>query len=822
MSRAIQKSRESKLLLKKSGKQKKQSKLAEKGMAVLFAYLVLVLLGFANVLLYESVFQVDGSRTTYFFCMAGIGLLLMLCYGNKQLGKKAHVIIAAFYALGGFFLRKEICEGGQKLINHILYEFQDCHGIYVPTFSVQEAQVSSQTAVIFVAAVFLWWIAIGLFRMKNIWFTIVPSILIFCTELLVGISPKQRVVFLVFLCGMGVVALCKGKDLKESRETQKIRAKSGVLLVFAFACCLWLAVFFGKGQAAALVEKYPEMIACQRAFEEKISNWWNFELEESRNRAISNEAPVYENVTVLQVTMQTKPEGVYYLRGYVGDTYKNGKWSSSAENADISVDGKDIQNLLYNTQKYQSEQMEEEMTIQYLEEDNKYAYLPYQADMNTVELSGKTGELSYVGDAQILRNGAEQLTVSGNLTGLHFENVSFMEQANFPENEREQLYALEEAYQEDLQRYLQFPSGLTQLRRFGEELTDEFEEKLVSDQAYDTSILPREALAAYIVRSEIASRASYSLNLEEVPQGEDIIQYFLFGSGKGFCQHYASAGTLLLRSMGVPARYVTGYTVSAGDFVEQENGSYIAEVKDSKAHAWVEYYQPGVGWVPIDMTEGTNQAWDMYSTTGESDMSEQSAQLEKTEEPASEQTEEEQQTDNGTEKFSDNENEFEKNDGQNMQTEGYDETEAGEMSLTVENDGKKSEDSGWSKLVGCLPEIIGAIGCVAAVILLVYGVLWYRNKRIWKEFCQKNYRRAIKSISYHVYHLLLRKGVIKSRHMDDREYRKQFLEKVLVLSKEEKLRYLEVLQRAYYSNAELEREDALFCRNVYKKIKLLK
>ncbi|MBO5987577.1 MAG: transglutaminase domain-containing protein, partial [Lachnospiraceae bacterium] len=68
----------------------------------------------------------------------------------------------------------------------------------------------------------------------------------------------------------------------------------------------------------------------------------------------------------------------------------------------------------------------------------------------------------------------------------------------------------------------------------------------------------------------------YSWNLDPLGEDEDPIEYFLNHPRKGYCTHYASAATLLLRSVGVPARYVTGYIVTAASFEKQKDGSYEA------------------------------------------------------------------------------------------------------------------------------------------------------------------------------------------------------------------------------------------------------
>ena len=73
-------------------------------------------------------------------------------------------------------------------------------------------------------------------------------------------------------------------------------------------------------------------------------------------------------------------------------------------------------------------------------------------------------------------------------------------------------------------------------------------------------------------------------------KGEDVLENFLFDSKKSFCIHYASTATLLLRRLGVPARYVTGYAVDPGEFVKNPDGTYTAVVPDESGHAWVEVF----------------------------------------------------------------------------------------------------------------------------------------------------------------------------------------------------------------------------------------
>src|SRR5690606_32454560 len=79
--------------------------------------------------------------------------------------------------------------------------------------------------------------------------------------------------------------------------------------------------------------------------------------------------------------------------------------------------------------------------------------------------------------------------------------------------------------------------------------------------------------------------------------GDQPVDDFLFNTRSGFCEHYASAFTFLMRAAGIPARVVTGYQGGEVNPV----GDYMI-VRQSEAHAWAEAWIEGRGWVRIDPT----------------------------------------------------------------------------------------------------------------------------------------------------------------------------------------------------------------------------
>lgn len=89
----------------------------------------------------------------------------------------------------------------------------------------------------------------------------------------------------------------------------------------------------------------------------------------------------------------------------------------------------------------------------------------------------------------------------------------------------------------------------------------------------------------------------FSYTLTPPPLGRNSVDDFLFSTRQGFCEHYASAFTFLMRAAGIPARVVTGYQGGYWNAM----GGYLL-VRQSDAHAWSEVWIRGRGWVRVDPT----------------------------------------------------------------------------------------------------------------------------------------------------------------------------------------------------------------------------
>ena len=114
------------------------------------------------------------------------------------------------------------------------------------------------------------------------------------------------------------------------------------------------------------------------------------------------------------------------------------------------------------------------------------------------------------------------------------------------------------------------------------------------------------------VQSYLEHIYTYTLTPKKAPKNEDATLYFLQESREGYCVHFASSATLLLRAMGIPARYVEGYVISPNDFskgsFDAKTGQYTVNVPESNAHAWTEYYTEDEGWQILDATPGYTES----------------------------------------------------------------------------------------------------------------------------------------------------------------------------------------------------------------------
>ncbi|MCM1188070.1 MAG: transglutaminase domain-containing protein [bacterium] len=281
---------------------------------------------------------------------------------------------------------------------------------------------------------------------------------------------------------------------------------------------------------------------------------------------------------IYRVTVSGAPRTAVYLRGFVGAEYAGDEWKALKDSDltkyyrekgwELPEDGRELVNLTYQTFFGKSSGS---VRIEELAGAGHYSLYPYGAKLpedcrvhwdGTVDRRSGDWKLSYC-----VPNGRK----AGQLTE---------EQAEEELRYRSYVY----------DRFCEYPAeDFPALTAFLEKA--HFRRDNVYNSLTDVYVFLRQ-------------QAVYDLEAADPPAGEDFVEYFLFESGRGYCAHFASAAVLILRYLGVPARYATGYSLSSDAFTENGEGGYTGVATDLQAHAWAEVYLDGVGWLPMEMTPG--------------------------------------------------------------------------------------------------------------------------------------------------------------------------------------------------------------------------
>lgn len=139
------------------------------------------------------------------------------------------------------------------------------------------------------------------------------------------------------------------------------------------------------------------------------------------------------------------------------------------------------------------------------------------------------------------------------------------------------------------------PEMAEQWQRSGTRLPDSNPRSVALARGWRAQGLDDEQLIARAL--QMFRQEQFFYTLEPPALGENMVDEFLFGTRRGFCEHYASSFTVLMRAAGIPARVVVGYQ---GGELNEVGGYYV--VRQSDAHAWSEVWLGGRGWIRVDPT----------------------------------------------------------------------------------------------------------------------------------------------------------------------------------------------------------------------------
>ncbi len=336
-------------------------------------------------------------------------------------------------------------------------------------------------------------------------------------------------------------------------------------------------------------------------------------LNDGRLGGIHSVRPDYEtDLTVTFVPTSYKP---VYLRGFVGINYTDRQWYNSAGLLEAGLIDTDIYNYYENDTLLVKEF--DELAFEYrfhapsridilnVGANINYKYYPYYTDYNLTppyEINKDGSPLNTSVNAHyFLLNTERTYPFYPEITNIKKPVVSLPYIALSP--------------------YLQIPeSTRNEIIEFLED-NDLCTRYITEDNDYHELSGAELQTVINQLSNKLSSDFVYSLNPGITPKKCDFAGYFLNESKKGYCAHFATSSTLILRCLGIPARYVEGYVLSYDDLAESvvvedaDVSDYIdtsvttsdltvvrTNIADDKAHAWVEYYDPSFGWRVFEAT----------------------------------------------------------------------------------------------------------------------------------------------------------------------------------------------------------------------------
>ncbi|EEL76691.1 Membrane-bound protease [Bacillus cereus AH676] len=293
------------------------------------------------------------------------------------------------------------------------------------------------------------------------------------------------------------------------------------------------------------------------------------------------------------IVFTARTQNKHYWRVETKDFYTGKGWEISENSKKISFKNKNDVVSWYE-QNTKTETTEATITMQ-----KSYPHLTYPAGLVSVEASS---DVSYSVDPF-----SEKIYTMNedSSTTLHSYKVTY----EIPEFSIENLKAVktnegQETNPYFMTKYTQLPESLPQrVKDLAVNLTND------KDNRYDKVL----AIENYFTDNSFTYE---STNVLFPAKSQDYVDQFLFDTKSGYCNNFSTSMIVLLRSAGIPARWVKGYTEGTLDnTLASAEGADVYTITNDNAHSWVEVYFPGYGWIPFEPTKGFTNPYNFINNT---------------------------------------------------------------------------------------------------------------------------------------------------------------------------------------------------------------
>lgn len=735
------------------------------------------------------------------------------------------LIYSAFIAWGFWWKHDKIAAQSMNLVENYLRKVNIYYKLNL-TAGGEAGVFDNQTAIQFWGIVlFVFFVILGELSARKFFMGVLP-----CLCLLLFMAVGKTPGYPALACGFaGVVLLsffewnrleraeCRVLDRKWSNHPVYTAVVSLVMLVFLAAGIPAASMRLFHSKADELVQYAPKARALQAELENKLEGSFRLFIGNTQE-TVNNRTPRYREQEIMKVTVQGKaPTGNQYFRGFYGTDYVNGTWTTDQMNFSRECEKKGYQEKkvsaflafpahTYYEKRIQGTERESDsliaqrkMTVSYTRIRGGHVYLPYM-------LAGIKGadDSAFVQDTYLDKKILDKKFQFSTWDFSGLTHTDFVDEKIL----YEQHDGKEEEWMKWYDRYVRkyymdsASDEVEAIALIAHDLKEFFEFSMEMDMEaalkMNVSAGRNEIVwnIAYLVSSYLRQN-SYSLELDGIRDGTDPVEYFLQVSHEGYCVHFASAGVLLLRRLGIPARYVTGYVVHRDRWRKNEDGNYTASILDSDAHAWAEVYLDDLGWIPVEMTPDTGEVFSdsfVFSVAEETrnnvDTPGEKRTVRETEEPEEKEVEE---------------------------------PKPAEIENPSAGNKNSSDRSGKGISKGNISFKIISIFCgFACMILSVCLGIWMKRKRngtdIQDDMGRMRNRSAVLKINRLVYRRLRRKRHILRHYVTDAEYAKMLKSAYPQVDENVWDRFMELAKKASFSRNEITSEEAAFCRSVYQKI----
>ena len=628
--------------------------------------------------------------------------------------------------------------------------------------------------------------AVSIWRLKRL--PLFFTGLVLAMSLLLNRFPDIRImVMTTVFCG-GLTAFLSASVSGRSRIFNAKAMKNGlfalVLMAVIFGSSYYIADTFAAEYMRShyeAVKKYPQKMMA--ASEKVLSVFLG-----DREWQVSNHSPVQSGRTKLKIWTDKKPETAIYLKGFVGDGF-----NTQTEQWNVITD-----NSLQN--EYQNWTVSD--SLNYDEAKALWAKQLYDC---LDRLSDETGTVNYIISNVSAGKMCTWAPYGIDTDGIEMEGDSYLKSSSnrefqgYPLTDNDALLsnadvsgifagdgaALFDIYNRYVQaNYLNVPDGLPSL---------EAAVQVIQDENGDLS------LSQWIaqIKDTLWKTCTYQKdNLESVPDGSNVIEDFFGRQKKGYCTHFASAGVMMLRMAGIPARYVTGYVIWPDDFkADSASDGYMADVTGYRGHAWVEVYNASQGiWVPVDMTPVDSAQTSNYPPTQEN-----SSHSESTDNVSNHYTD-------STETISDIGDTGNHTESTEIVSESRNDNDRTEETKTGVNTDISRTNHGISAAVKIV------LGMALMIVIAGLGVYVYRRRQNqpW-HYSRVNRNKALLAMWAHLTDELDQSGIRTDKKMDDWAYIKWLQSRVQTVKPEELTFLMEKLYQAAFGEDMLSEETYEQC-----------